>query len=116
VNNRSEIEVLRRRIDFEEVRKRGRRSHPAPWLILNQWIRIDGQRRYGFVIPKKVGSAVLRNRIRRILRESLKRTFSKEGIPSQDVVFVVKPGFIDRLKKLNGSDVQKILEKIFERR
>jgi ribonuclease P protein component len=44
--------------------------------------------RYAFAVPKRVGSAVVRNRVRRRLREILRQLPLKEG---SDLVITVRP-------------------------
>jgi len=44
--------------------------------------------RYGISVSKRVGSAVIRNRMKRLLREILRAIPS---IPAWDIVFIVRP-------------------------
>jgi ribonuclease P protein component len=45
--------------------------------------------RYGFVVSKKVGKAVARNRVRRLLREVVRQIPVR---PGWDIVFIARPG------------------------
>jgi ribonuclease P protein component len=49
-----------------------------------------GGPRVGFTVTKKVGNAVVRNRIRRRLREALKRVSSLEAAPDHDYVLMAR--------------------------
>lgn len=76
--------------DFEKVLRKGRifREDDLILKILNNSI---GRKRVGFLVSKKFFSkAVLRNKIKRKLREIMKEEFEKikEGI---DLVFIALP-------------------------
>jgi ribonuclease P protein component len=59
---------LRRRADFDSVYKRGRIFND-PLLVLRTLPNNLPHSRYGFVVSKRVGGAVVRNRVRRRLQE-----------------------------------------------
>ncbi len=64
--------------------------------------------RLGFDISKKIGNAVKRNRIRRMLKEiSIK--IDKEYNSSIDIIFVVKKGICN----ISFWDLKDYIEKIF---
>jgi ribonuclease P protein component len=78
---------LRRRADFDRVFQQGR--HNSGRLLAVRGVA-NGQTltRFAFAIPKRVGGAVVRNRVRRRLREILRSLSLQEGF---DVVITVRP-------------------------
>lgn len=84
---------LSRSRDFDAVYRQGR-SVSTRYLILYWFTREDGPEavaRLGLAVPKAVGTAVVRNRIKRRLRE-LFRERSSELPQDHDYVLVVRPG------------------------
>jgi len=83
---------LSRSRDFDAVYRHGR-SVSTRFLTL-YWFQRDeplGAPRLGFAVPKAVGSAVVRNRIKRQLRELVPERL--EGVPTtNDYVLVVRRG------------------------
>ncbi|HVF04445.1 MAG TPA: ribonuclease P protein component [Frankiaceae bacterium] len=61
---------LRRRQEFTDVVRRGRRTSRGPLTF--HLVTDDGPTQVGFVIGKVVGQAVVRNRLRRRLRQLLR--------------------------------------------
>ncbi len=62
---------LRRRIDFDAVFRQGRAWHNE--LLVLRSLRNDLEHnRFGFVTSKRVGKAVVRNRVRRRLGEAVR--------------------------------------------
>lgn len=83
-------ERLRRKGDFETIAKEGIRRHTKNFLIIAR--KNDrGFSRLGAVASKKVGKAVERNRVKRLMREFFRR--NKDRLPpSTDYVIVGKKG------------------------
>ena len=83
---------LSRSRDFDAVYRHGR-STSTRFLTL-YWFQRDeslGDPRLGFAVPKSVGTAVVRNRIKRQLREIVRDRL--DGLPqSNDYVLVVRRG------------------------
>jgi ribonuclease P protein component len=62
---------LRRRKDFDNVFRKGRAWHNE-LLVLRTLPNALDHNRYGFITSKRVGKAVVRNRVRRRLREAVR--------------------------------------------
>jgi len=76
---------LKKDSDFKMVYNKGK-SYGCKNLVLYYWPNGTDEFRVGFSISKKVGKAVVRNRIRRYLKESL-QNFSPEG-EGMDLIFI----------------------------
>ncbi|HEY7025957.1 MAG TPA: ribonuclease P protein component [Candidatus Limnocylindrales bacterium] len=81
--------MLRSVSDFQQIQSHSRsRSHP---LLLMRYRRNGLDRtRYGISTGRKVGSAVVRNGVRRRLRTIL-RAIEREVEPGYDVLLVARP-------------------------
>lgn len=86
---------LRAAHEFARLKVKGSRL-AVGCLVLN-WEPATGrpQSRVGVITSRKVGHAVLRNRARRLLRESFRRHQSELGMPS-DLVLVARNSIVGR--------------------
>lgn len=80
-------ERLRHKKDFDAVFRRGR-SWNNKLLVLRTLPNDLANNRYGFVTSKRVGKAVVRNRVRRRLREIVRDSSLRQG--GWDVVISAK--------------------------
>jgi ribonuclease P protein component len=81
---------LKKRYEFRRAQLSGRRIHTPHFLIVVQPNALRNTR-LGITVTKKVGSAVERNRIKRVVREVFRR--NRELFPaSHDLVFIAKRG------------------------
>lgn len=85
---------LRRPQDFARVRQQGLSLH-GRWLLINVLANGLQQNRYGFVTAKRLGSAVTRNRARRLLREAV-RQIHPQIRPGYDMIIVARPFLVDQ--------------------
>jgi ribonuclease P protein component len=94
---------LSRSRDFDAVYRHGR-STSTRFLVLYWFEREEelGDPRLGLAVPRALGNAVTRNRIKRQLREAWRARL--EEIPaSRDYVLIAKPGLPEAVSA-NGFD------------
>jgi ribonuclease P protein component len=87
---------LTRSRDFDAVYRRGT-STSSRYLVLHWFPRDEddeGEPRLGLAVPRSVGSAVVRNRMKRLLREAWKRLLP-EVPPGHDYVLAARPGLAE---------------------
>ena len=85
-------ERLRKRADFQRCYERGRRRHgPLATLFYLQRLQGEGPARLGITVTRKVGGAVVRQRIKRRIREIFRRWDLRRSLPALDLVVHVKP-------------------------
>lgn len=79
---------LKENILFRRLYAKGR-SAAGSYLVLYCRKNGTGQNRVGYTVSKKLGGAVVRNRVRRRLRE-IYRTHEEEFLPGCDIVVVAR--------------------------
>lgn len=88
---------LSRSRDFDVVYRHGR-SVSTRFLTLYTFPRDEGEvaPRLGLAVPRAVGSSVVRNRIKRRLREIWRGKLARAEVePSRDYVLVVRAGLAE---------------------
>ena len=87
---------LSRSRDFDTVYRRGQ-SASTRYLVLHWFPRdedLEGTPRLGLAVPRSVGSAVVRNRAKRLLREAWRELL--ETVPAgHDYVLAARAGFAE---------------------
>ena len=86
--------MLTRRADFVAANRGLRVARPGFVLLAHP----NGGRgtRYGVTVTKKIGNAVVRNRMKRRFRELLRAALPEAGLPDHDHVLIGREGGIER--------------------
>ncbi len=75
-------------------------------------MKVSGPSRFGFVISKKIDKrAVVRNKIKRLLRQAVRERLEKipEGF---DIVLVVRPNIVGKSYEEISLEFDKVLSKV----
>jgi ribonuclease P protein component len=80
---------LRHPNDFQAVRQHGQ-TWQSGQLVLSRLPNQLGHNRYGFIVSKRVGNAVIRNRVKRRLRALVHSRIDKHR-PGHDIVIIARP-------------------------
>ncbi|WDA36586.1 ribonuclease P protein component [Sphingobium sp. YC-XJ3] len=106
---------MTRRADFLAA-NRGRRA-PMPGFVLLVRERGDGDpaMRYGITVTKKIGGAVIRNRMKRRFRVLARDLLPAHGIAGADHVLIGRAEGIERDFGLLRRELEKALGKVMSR-
>ena len=72
----------------------------------------DSTMRVGFTVTKKIGNAVVRNRMKRRFRALARETLPEHGIAGADHVLIGRAGGIERDYAGLGSELRRALKKL----
>jgi len=101
---------LRKSEQFHRARREGR-SWSNPQITINSATNKRRGTRCGFVVGKRIGNAVERNRARRRLREAIRLVFDRIA-PGWDLVVVARSPAI---LTLSFTELQAMLEQLLRR-
>ena len=82
------MERLRRRSEFRAVARGSRVTRPGFVIQALPSVESRAGARFGFTVTKKIGNAVVRNRIRRRLREVVRLSAAGVAAPGVDYVLI----------------------------
>jgi ribonuclease P protein component len=103
----SALEMLRSAADFQQIQGQSRsRSHPT--LLMRYRPNGLDRTRYGISTGRRVGTAVVRNRIRRRLRTIL-RQLQAEVRPGWDILIVTRPAAAEATQADLGTALTRLM-------
>lgn len=88
------IQVIRKRADFVAANRGLRNARPG-FVLLTRSNEGLGKR-FGVTVTKKIGNAVVRNRMKRRFRELLRAALPDEGLADHDHVLIGREGGVER--------------------
>jgi ribonuclease P protein component len=84
---------LRKRPEFLSLSRRGKKIYGPHFLIITK-PNERGEARLGVTVSSKVGNAVVRNRVKRLLRECFRR-YRHQIVPNLDVLIIARKGAVN---------------------
>ncbi len=108
---------LTRSADFQRVYRQGK-SVAGRHAVLYYFERVseseDDASRLGVSVSKKVGGAVVRNQVKRVLKEIF-RELQDRTAPNYDYVIIARHGLPDFLEKSRHEEVVAMINDLFQR-
>jgi ribonuclease P protein component len=101
---------LRKRADFLAANGGKRASTPGFILLVRDRKDADAAMRVGFTVTKKIGGAVVRNRMKRRFRALAREIVPVKGFAGSDHVMIGRAGGIERDFGLLRSDLMNALD------
>ena len=107
--------TLKKGREFQCIYDHGKKTYGQYSLIFFNRNNLEYSR-FGFVTSKKLGVAVVRNRIRRLLRQYIRANAQLfcDNNSNYDIIIVGKAAFGQNIKSLKYQDIAKDLDKIFK--
>jgi ribonuclease P protein component len=113
--NRPRRGRLSRSAEFERAYRQGRSSANRHLVVYEFANADDGRPRLGLSVSRKVGGAVERNRVKRLLREAFAAT-EDELEPGRDIVIVARPPIGDLVAREGLRGVESSLRELLSGR
>jgi ribonuclease P protein component len=101
--------ILRKRADFLAANSGRRAATPGFVLLVRDRKDADVAKRVGFTVTKKIGNAVVRNRMKRRFRALAHELVPVHGSPGADHVMIGRAGGIERDFALLRADLSSAL-------
>jgi ribonuclease P protein component len=112
VVNKSSISILKKRSEFESLRVKGRTLATTNWMVAKILPNRDFQVRVGITLPTYVGTAVMRNKFRRWIKEFIRKKNASQ-ISGVDINFIFKKQDKIFYEKLTHKELDHALEFVF---
>lgn len=88
------VETIRKRADFLAANRGLRVARPG--FVLLARANGDEAMRMGITVTKKIGNAVVRNRMKRRFRALLREVLPAHGLPAHDHILIGREGGVER--------------------
>jgi ribonuclease P protein component len=98
---------LRKRPEFQQLSRTGKTVHSPNFVVISK-ANNKGESRLGITVSAKVGNAVVRNRIKRVVREFFRR-HRRELTAGLDILVIARKSATGSSLRLVENEIGKIL-------
>jgi len=104
---------IRRRREFLALQRDGRRRHTSHFVVI-RCLSSTASSRLGVTVSSRIGNAVVRNRVKRVVREVF-RSRRADLLPVSDVLVIAKPGASALTYAQAATELERVLEIVSDR-
>jgi ribonuclease P protein component len=104
--------TIAKRKDFLAANAGKRAATPGFVLLVRDRADADASMRVGFTVTKKIGGAVVRNRMKRRFRALAREILPVEGVTGADHVMIGRAGGVERDYQLLRRDLSGALKRV----
>jgi ribonuclease P protein component len=108
------INSLKKRSDFLNLIKSGKKIFPCKWLFISYVPNNLGLLRFGWTVSRQIGSAVVRNKLKRWCRDFF-TSKDKTEISGFDINVIFRPCDKDFYKNVSHVEVSVQLQKAWKK-
>ncbi|MBC7421082.1 MAG: ribonuclease P protein component [Bdellovibrio sp.] len=87
----NKVYPLKRSSNFKEAALGGKKQRLSSWITLHIVDSVDTKNYFGITASGKVGNAVIRNKLKRWVRNCVRTEIWPEKLQSKTIVFVFRP-------------------------
>jgi ribonuclease P protein component len=109
---KQDFTTLKKRADFLAANAGKRAATPGFILLVRNRKDADPAMRVGFTVTKKIGGAVVRNRMKRRFRALAREIVPAKGIAGADHVMIGRAGGVEREFGLLRAELSGALDKL----
>lgn len=106
----NKVSSLKKSSDFRYIGQKGLKLRPTKWLTLTVLKHDTNDVFFGVIASRKIGSAVVRNKLKRWIRNLLKVDFFNQKFSGRNVVFSFRPMADGFYKELSFQDFKSAIE------
>jgi ribonuclease P protein component len=104
---------IRRRREFLALQRDGRRRHTSHFVVIRR-TSTGAASRLGVTVSARIGNSVVRNRVKRLVREVFRHRRG-DIVPSSDVLVIAKPGASTLTYAQAATELERVLEIVSDR-